>query len=133
MKLHKHPANIAVHDSQSRLDHAVGSFVAYFGSLKFISWQTFFIIIWGFLNIAAVVKHWDPYPFILLNLVFSTQAAYAAPLVLMGQNRSSEHDRLRAEEAYRTAAETKAELTQLRVEHAEFRAELMTHLKEPRG
>jgi uncharacterized membrane protein len=55
---------------------------------------------------------------------------------LMGQNRSSEHDRLHAEEAYRTAAETKTELEQLRAEHAEFRAELRAHFsqeKETRG
>lgn len=113
---HRHPANIALHDRADRVDKAVGSFVEYFGSLRFIGWQTLVIIVWIILNLVAYFGHWDPYPFILLNLVFSTQAAYAAPLVLMGQNRSAEHDRLRAEEAYRATEATLAEIRALRAD-----------------
>lgn len=118
LRYHKHPANIALHDRADQVDKAVGSFVAYFGSLRFIGWQTLVIIVWIVLNLVAYFSHWDPYPFILLNLVFSTQAAYAAPLVLMGQNRSAEHDRLRAEEAYRAAEATLEEIRALRTELA---------------
>lgn len=124
MRRHRHPANIAIHDRKANIDQAVDRFVTYFGSLSFIGWQTLIIIAWVILNITAVVRRWDPYPFILLNLVFSTQAAYAAPLILMAQNRASEHDRLRAEEDYKTNNETLAELKALRVEHADLRSRL---------
>lgn len=124
MRRHRHPANIAIHDHKATIDQAVDRFVTYFGSLSFIGWQTLIIIAWVILNITAVVRRWDPYPFILLNLVFSTQAAYAAPLILMAQNRASEHDRLRAEEDYKTNNETLAELKALRVEHADLRSRL---------
>jgi uncharacterized membrane protein len=124
MRRHRHPANVAIHDRKATIDRNVDRFVNYFGSLAFIGWQTLIIIIWVILNITAVVRRWDPYPFILLNLVFSTQAAYAAPLILMAQNRASEHDRLRAEEDYRINNETLTELKTLRAEHAELRTKL---------
>ena len=56
---------------------------------------------WIALNLLAVAYRWDPYPFILLNLVFSTQAAYAAPLILLSQNRQADTDRITAEHDYR--------------------------------
>ena len=59
------------------------------GSWKFIIWQTIFVIIWMILNVIGFIRHWDAYPFILLNLIFSTQAAYAAPIIMMAQNRLS--------------------------------------------
>ena len=57
------------------------------GSWAFIIWQTIIVIIWMTLNAVGFINHWDPYPFILLNLIFSTQAAYAAPIIMMAQNR----------------------------------------------
>jgi len=54
--------------------------------------------------------HWDVYPFILLNLLFSTQAAYAAPIIMMAQNRQSERDRAHAEEDYQTNLDAKKEI-----------------------
>ncbi|MGH3634222.1 MAG: DUF1003 domain-containing protein [Mycobacterium sp.] len=98
------------------------SFVAWFGSLRFIAYQTVIVGAWIVLNIAAYALAWDPYPFILLNLVFSTQAAYAAPLILLSQNRAAEHDRMRAEEDYVTNNKALAELKALRSEHADLRA-----------
>lgn len=65
------------------------------GSWRFIITQTVIVALWIVLNILAIVKHFDPYPFILLNLLFSTQAAYAAPVIMMSQNRQSQKDRLR--------------------------------------
>lgn len=83
------------------------------GSWMFIVVQSIIVIIWMSLNIVALVYHWDPYPFILLNLVFSTQAAYAAPIIMMSQNRSSERDREHAAADYRTNIEAKKEIEDL--------------------
>lgn len=66
------------------------------GSWKFIIIQTLIVGGWMILNFVALVRHWDPYPFILLNLLFSTQAAYSAPIIMMSQNRQSERDRAKA-------------------------------------
>jgi uncharacterized membrane protein len=65
------------------------------GSWKFIIIQTAIVIIWITGNVLGVLKHWDAYPFILLNLMFSTQSAYAAPIILMSQNRAASKDRER--------------------------------------
>ena len=65
------------------------------------------------LNVIAFIQHWDPYPYILLNLLFSTQAAYAAPIIMMSQNRASERDRAQADADYRTNCEAKEEIEQL--------------------
>ncbi len=70
------------------------------GSWKFIVFQTCLISIWMFLNITAYIQHWDIYPFVLLNLLFSTQAAYAAPIIMMSQNRQAQRDRMQAEHDY---------------------------------
>lgn len=67
-------------------------------------------------NIVGIVMHWDPYPFILLNLLFSTQAAYAAPIIMMSQNRAGERDRLHAEEDFRTNVEAKVEIERLQLD-----------------
>lgn len=61
----------------------------------------------------AYTKHWDVYPFILLNLVFSTQAAYAAPIIMMAQNRQNERDRAQAQADYQTNIEAKLEIEAL--------------------
>jgi uncharacterized membrane protein len=65
------------------------------------------------LNLVGYVYHWDAYPFILLNLVFSTQAAYAAPIIMMSQNRQSERDRMQAQADYQTNIEAKQEIEAL--------------------
>lgn len=66
----------------------------FFGTPQYILGQTVIVIIWIALNAIAVSFRWDPYPFILLNLAFSTQAAYAAPLILLAQTRQSERDKV---------------------------------------
>lgn len=85
------------------------------GSWKFIIIQTIFVIIWMVVNIIGFLQHWDPYPFILLNLIFSTQAAYAAPIIMMSQNRQSERDRVQAQEDYQTNIEAKKEIEALQI------------------
>lgn len=72
------------------------------GSWQFIIGQTVLVGSWVLLNLVGWVRHWDPYPFILLNLLFSTQAAYAAPVIMMSQNRQSERDRYQARADYET-------------------------------
>ncbi|BAU52362.1 DUF1003 domain-containing protein [Mucilaginibacter gotjawali] len=80
------------------------------GSWRFIIIQTAIVGAWMLLNVVGFMRHWDVYPFILLNLLFSTQAAYAAPIIMMAQNRQSERDRHHAEQDYRTNLEAKKEI-----------------------
>ena len=86
------------------------------GSWKFIIWQSIFVVCWMTLNVVAFVGHWDVYPFILLNLIFSTQAAYAAPIIMMAQNRQSNRDRIQAEDDYKTNLEAKEEIESLQLQ-----------------
>lgn len=72
-------------------------FARFFGTPKFLVGQSLMILIWIALNIIGIIGQWDPYPFILLNLLFSTQAAYAAPLILLAQNRQAEREKAIAE------------------------------------
>lgn len=83
------------------------------GSWRFIIIQTLIVILWMALNVVAYFGHWDPYPYILLNLVFSTQAAYAAPIIMMAQNRQNDRDRAQADADYRTNCEAKEEIEEL--------------------
>lgn len=70
------------------------------GSWRFIIIQSVLLSIWVVLNAMAIVRQWDPYPFILMNLVLSLQAAYTAPIIMMSQNRQAAHDRIEAHEDY---------------------------------
>jgi uncharacterized membrane protein len=83
----------------------------FFGTPQYIVGQTVVVIIWIALNSVAVISHWDPYPFILLNLAFSTQAAYAAPLILLAETRQATRDKTAADvtEEHRDHAERMAE------------------------
>ncbi|SCF47607.1 Protein of unknown function (DUF1003) [Micromonospora matsumotoense] len=97
---HRHPANQYRHDHRNAGQRLADSVTAVFGSWRFIIVQTGIVTIWIAVNIIAVLHRWDPYPFILLNLLFSTQAAYAAPLILLSQNRQADTDRVKAEHDY---------------------------------
>jgi uncharacterized membrane protein len=79
-------------------------FARFFGTPKFIIGQTIIVAIWITLNAMALSLNWDPYPFILLNLAFSTQAAYAAPLILLAQTRQADRDKAQAETDERVTA-----------------------------
>ncbi|NCX95531.1 MAG: DUF1003 domain-containing protein [Chitinophagia bacterium] len=80
------------------------------GSWRFIIIQTIIVLLWMALNVVAFCAHWDVYPFILLNLVFSTQAAYAAPIIMMAQNRQNERDRAQAHADFHTNVKAKKEI-----------------------
>jgi uncharacterized membrane protein len=76
----------------------------FFGTPQYIVGQSLVVVVWIALNGIAIGYHWDPYPFILLNLAFSTQAAYAAPLILLAQTRQAERDKHSEERAERRHA-----------------------------
>jgi uncharacterized membrane protein len=82
----------------------------FFGTPRYIIGQTLIVIAWIALNSVALMAHWDPYPFILLNLAFSTQAAYAAPLILLAQTRQAARDKALGEklETHREDVERRA-------------------------
>lgn len=97
---HRHPANQYRHDHRTSGQRLADSVTSVFGSWRFIIVQTAVVAVWIAINVVAVLYRWDPYPFILLNLLFSTQAAYAAPLILLSQNRQADTDRVKAEHDY---------------------------------
>jgi uncharacterized membrane protein len=97
------------------------SFARFLGTGRYLAMQTVFVIVWIALNLFALGLQWDPYPFILLNLAFSTQAAYAAPLILLAQNRQENRDRVALEEDRRRAEQTKADTEYLARELAALR------------
>ena len=104
---------------------SVGAFAEgiarFLGTGRFLAVQTIIVLVWITLNVVAVNLRWDPYPFILLNLAFSTQAAYAAPLILLAQNRQADRDRVQAEEDRARAASTRADTEYLARELASLR------------
>ena len=105
-------------DAVGRFAEAIARFL---GTGRFLAVQTVIVIVWIALNVFAVRLQWDPYPFILLNLAFSTQAAYAAPLILLAQNRQADRDRVQAEEDRARAAQTRADTEYLARELAALR------------
>jgi uncharacterized membrane protein len=100
------------------------SIARFFGTGRYLLIQTIVVLLWIALNVSAIEWRWDPYPFILLNLAFSTQAAYAAPLILLAQNRQENRDRVALEEDRRRAAQTKADTEYLARELAALRLAL---------
>jgi uncharacterized membrane protein len=110
----------------------------FFGSPQYIVGQTIVVVAWIALNSVALMRHWDAYPFILLNLAFSTQAAYAAPLILLAETRQAARDKTAAElmEKHRDEAEQAAErrVAALRAETEKFEGllrEIHTALTKP--
>ncbi len=96
----------------------------FLGTGRFIVGQTVLVVGWILLNTVGAIKHWDPYPFILLNLAFSTQAAYAAPLILLAQNRQDDRDRANIERDREVAGRTQADTEFLARELAAVRLAL---------
>src|SRR6201996_2064764 len=91
------------------------------GSWTFIIIQSIILLVWVVLNVTAYVKNWDPYPFILLNLALSFQAAYAAPFIMMSQNRQQDIDRKAAEEDYKINIKAELEIELLHQKLDELR------------
>lgn len=120
--VHNHPpvenVNIII-DTQKTLSMRMSDrFAAIVGSWKFIIIQSVILTAWVILNLVAWFQHWDPYPFILMNLVLSLQAAYSAPIIMMSQNRTAERDRLEAHNDYLINMKSEAEVRVI-LEHLE--------------
>ena len=110
----KHPVNVALHDKRTFGQRAADGFTNSFGTWTYIIIQSVMIVAWMTLNAVAFIHHWDAYPFILLNLAFSAQASYAAPLILMASNRTEQRDRMTLEhEAQETEDILKIQNTQI--------------------
>ena len=97
-------------------------FARFMGTAKFIMYMTVFVVVWVAINVIGLFGlQWDPYPFILLNLFFSTQASYAAPLILLAQNRQEDRDRVIAEQDRQANARAHADMEFLAREVASLR------------
>ncbi|HUW60948.1 MAG TPA: DUF1003 domain-containing protein [Candidatus Bathyarchaeia archaeon] len=111
---HKHPPVRNVNDLlQEHLtpgQRASDQIARIVGSWTFIITQSILLVFWVALNVMAWISHWDPYPFILLNLFLSLQAAYTAPIIMMSQNRLAARDRLEAHEDYHTNLKAEEEI-----------------------
>ncbi len=93
LRFHVEHAHLGSVFGDSAFGRVAESFARFFGTPRFILGQTALVIAWIAVNAAVVAFRWDPYPFILLNLAFSTQAAYAAPLILLAQTRQADRDK----------------------------------------
>lgn len=101
------------------------SVARFMGTGKFIVYMTVIVVLWVAWNIVALAKlRWDPYPFILLNLFFSTQASYSAPLILLAQNRQEDRDRVSMAEDRRLTAQSRADMDYLAREVAAIRMQM---------
>ena len=110
-------------DAFGRFSEAIARFL---GTGRYLAAQTILVIVWVGFNVAAVHYRFDPYPFILLNLAFSTQAAYAAPLILLAQNRQADRDRGEGERDREAAARARADMDFLAREIAAIRLALQS-------
>ena len=108
-------------DAFGRFAEALARFL---GTGRFLVAQSVLVLGWIILNTVGFARHWDPYPFILLNLAFSTQAAYAAPLILLAQNRQDDRDRANIDRDREVAARTQADTEFLARELAAVRLAL---------
>ena len=128
---HDHPPVINVNkvaDEQLTIGQRVADKVAAtVGSWRFIIIQSIILAVWLALNITGIVFRWDPYPFILLNLMLSFQAAYAAPFVMMSQNRQAEKDRLTAQNDYTTDCKGEEEIRYI-MEHLDHQDTLILQI-----
>ena len=108
-------------DAFGRFSEGIARFL---GTGRFLVAQSVLVVAWIILNTIGIIHHWDPYPFILLNLAFSTQAAYAAPLILLAQNRQDDRDRANIDRDREVAARTQADTEFLARELAAVRLAL---------
>lgn len=132
---HTHPPikNVDAEFEQNRTHAQVlaDAVAATVGSWPFIAIQSVLLVVWIAVNVVLVMKHsdkaWDPYPFILLNLALSFQAAYTGPIVMMSQNRQAEKDRRQANSDYETNVKAEAEIRVI-MEHLKYQDKLIRTL-----
>lgn len=126
-----HPAHKKINWQGRNLGERASDFIAEnVGSWRFIIIQTVILLLWLAANIYAWLNVWDPYPFILLNLVLSFQAAFTAPIIMMSQNRQSQIDRLRAKHDYDINIKAELEIELLHTKIDEMREKEIKKLIE---
>ena len=114
-----------VHMDSETFGKFAETFARFMGTAKFLVYMTVFVVVWIIINLVGLFGlKWDPYPFILLNLFFSTQASYAAPLILLAQNRQDLRDKMTLEQDRQVAAQSRADMDFLAREIAAIRMHL---------
>jgi uncharacterized membrane protein len=128
---HDHPPVVDVttqaHEQRTTGQRAADTVAAVVGSWRFIIIQSVLLTIWVIINVIGVIERWDPYPFILLNLLLSLQAAYTAPIIMMSQNREAQLDRLRAEHDFQINVKAEEEIRVV-LEHLEAQSVVLQKL-----
>ncbi|MFZ0548274.1 MAG: DUF1003 domain-containing protein [Candidatus Promineifilaceae bacterium] len=111
---HSHPpvedVNALIEEQSTRGERAADVVARIVGSWHFIVGQSILLVFWVILNVTAWIQHWDPYPFILMNLFMSLQAAFTAPVIMMSQNRQTFRDRLEAHQDYEVNEKAEVEI-----------------------
>lgn len=129
---HKHPVNVIHHQEATFGEQLADTIAAGIGSWRFLIIQTIAVLMWVTLNIVGFVNHWDPFPFILLNLLFSVQAAYTGPVLLLAGNRQAQKDRLTLEHAAHEADKADRQNVQIlrAIEHnTEVTIQILRHVE----
>ena len=133
---HKHPVNQLFHDEATLGERVADKASAGIGSWWFLGIQSVLIVIWIFVNTIEFFTHkWDLYPFILLNLMFSIQAAFTGPVLLLSGNRQAQKDRLRLEHTAEVAESAEKATIQILEEierNTETTLRVLEHLKKRR-
>ncbi|MCL4425091.1 MAG: DUF1003 domain-containing protein [Firmicutes bacterium] len=128
---HKHPpirnVNQLADERMTLGDRVADTVTRFIGSWGFLLIQSALLIAWITMNILAWVRHWDPYPFILLNLILSFQAAYTAPVIMMSQNRQATKDRLMAEHDYQINLKAEEEVKAI-LEHLDYQSRILERI-----
>jgi uncharacterized membrane protein len=135
-RFHRPHAHLASPFGNDRFGLLAEDFARFFGTPTFIIGQTLMVLLWIAVNAAVVTLRWDPYPFILLNLAFSTQAAYAAPLILLAQTRQADRDKAWAEadvQHRESLSETLIDLLKQNTELTEEVAKLTREVRQLTG
>ncbi|HLQ60405.1 MAG TPA: DUF1003 domain-containing protein [Candidatus Acidoferrales bacterium] len=133
---HQHPVNVVHHDKATFGERLADTIAAGIGSWTFLVVQTSLVILWVALNLLGWFLKWDPYPFILLNLMFSVQAAYTGPILLLAGNRQSQKDRLTLEHAAQEAEKADAQNVEILSEikkNTEVTVQILRHLEQMAG
>ncbi len=132
---HRHPVNQLFHDEATLGERVADKAASGIGSWWFLGIQSVLIAVWVTLNVLMVINHWDPYPFILLNLMFTIQAAYTGPVLLLSGNRQAQKDRLRLEHTAEVAEAAERATLEILTEIArntEATLKVLEHLKRRR-
>src|SRR3979411_1206466 len=138
---HQHPVNVLHHDEATSGEKLADKIASGIGSWTFLIVQSFLVLCWVLGNIILTIiqkenNHWDPFPFILLNLLFSVQAAYTGPVLLLAGNRQSQKDRLTLEHAATEgdkADQQNREVLKKIAENTELTVQILKHLEEQRA